>query len=129
MNPAVASGPAASIGTHSPNGRPSHSSANATASMSMLAGRGGTTRPRSSADRRRRRASHVTTATRKTSPAEEPYISATTMLPPNPEATKPISSNTMSAFSPPQIATTTGAENRRSIIAPLLGSSRPAPVP
>jgi hypothetical protein len=129
MNPAVTSGPAASIGTHSPNGRPSHSSAKATASMSMVAGRGGTARPRSSADRRRRRASHVTKATRKTSPAEEPYIATTTMLPPNPEATKPISSPTMSAFSPPQKATTAGAENRRSIMAPLPGSVRPVPVP
>jgi hypothetical protein len=129
MKPAVTSGKAAIIGTHSPNGRPSQSSAKATASISMVAGRGGTARPRSSADRRRRRASHVTKATRKTSPAEEPYISATTMLPPNPEATKPISSPTMSAFRPPQKATTTGAENRRSIIAPLLGPARPAPVP
>jgi hypothetical protein len=129
MKAAVMSGKAASIGTHSPKGRPSQSSAKATASMSMVAGRGGTFRPCRSGSRRRRRASHTSRATRKTRPAEEPYISATTMLPPNPEATKPISSNTMSAFSPPQKATTTGAENKRSISAPLLGSARLAPVP
>ena len=129
MKPAVMSGKAAIMGTHSPNGRPSQSSAKATASMSMVAGRGGTLRPRPSACRRRRRASHVARATRKTRPAEEPYISTTTMLPPNPETTKPISSPTMSAFSTPHKATTTGAENKRSIIVLLDVPARHPPVP
>lgn len=59
------------IGTHSPNGRPSHSIAKATASMSMVAGRRGAASPRASPSGRRRRTSHVTSAIRKTKPADE----------------------------------------------------------
>jgi hypothetical protein len=117
----------ASIGTHFPNGRPSQSSANAAASMSAVAGRGGMVTPRASPCGRRRRASQVSRASRNTRPTEAPYISATTATPPNPEARKPINSPTMSAFSSPQNATTTGAENSRSIMSPPLVCAGPAP--